>query len=114
MAIDEGPTPVLVAQERHQREDSALAIVVGAHDHRDIFNGRDDHQRPNDKRQYAQGLLGRDGAAGPIDRRLDRVEWAGADVAVNDAQGPERQRPGSITAAPVFLHDCRHFRLCSV
>ena len=33
----------------HQGEDAAFAAVVGAHDQQDVFEGDDQHQRPEDQ-----------------------------------------------------------------
>jgi hypothetical protein len=40
--------------QRHQRERTALAIVVGAQQQQDIFRGDDDEQRPQDQGQHAE------------------------------------------------------------
>jgi hypothetical protein len=34
------------AQQSHQRQNAALAIVIDAHGEKDIFDGSDDEQRP--------------------------------------------------------------------
>ena len=53
------PRAVLDAarHERRQREDAALAAVVGAHDQRDVLERDDDHQRPEDHRQDAEHVV---------------------------------------------------------
>ena len=37
MRDDDDALAMLDAQQRHQRQNSAFAVVVGAHDHGDIF-----------------------------------------------------------------------------
>ena len=59
---------------------------------RDVFDRRGDDQRPNDERQHAERDLGRRCAAGPLERRLERVERARADIAVDDAERAQRHR----------------------
>ena len=48
----------VVGHERQQREDAALAVVVGAHDERQVLDGDDHRQRPEDQRQDAEHVLG--------------------------------------------------------
>ena len=36
-------------RQRHQRQDAALAAVVGAHDQQDVFYRDDQHERPEDQ-----------------------------------------------------------------
>ena len=89
------PFAMLDAQKRHQRQDAAFAFVVGAHHHRDVFDRGGDHQRPDDQRQHSDRRLRR-GAAGPLERGLERIEGAGADIAIDHAQRAEHegaQRP---------------------
>ena len=43
-------------RQRHQRQDAALAAVVGAHDQHHVFHRDDQHERPEDQRQDAQDL----------------------------------------------------------
>ncbi len=70
-----------------QRHHAAFAIVVGAHDEADIFEGDHDHQGPDDQRHRAHhgGLAGRRPAHrdGGI---VHGVKRAGADVAKHNAQ----------------------------
>ena len=83
---------VLDAEERHQRQNTALAVVVGAHDDRDVFDRRGDDERPHDEGEHAERDVGRGGAARPIERRLEGVERARADVAEDDAERAKRHR----------------------
>jgi hypothetical protein len=81
--------------EREQRHDAAFALVVGAHDQCDVLERDDDHQRPEDGREAAQDRRGieRDAVFG-IERFLDRIQRACADVAIDDAEREQRQRSG--------------------
>src|SRR5207302_7293178 len=77
-------------------EDATLAAVVGAQ-HVDLVLERDDDdERPEDERQHAEDVGGADRhAARGVEALVDGVERAGADVAVDDAEGAERQ-PGEL------------------
>ena len=83
--------------EREQGHDPALAAIVRAQHQRHVLEGDHDHQRPEDRRYSAQDVLGieRD-AVFRIERLLHRVERAGADVAVDHAQGEQRQGGGAV------------------
>ena len=82
--------------QRHQRQRAAFAVVVGAQQDQHVFGGDDQEQRPDDQRQDAEHHRLARRIAGP-DRRqhrlAQRVERAGADVAVDDADAAERERP---------------------
>ena len=83
-------------RQGHQRQRAAFPVVVEPQQDEHVFRGDDEQQRPNDQRQYAEhGRLGRHPAWPPGgDHRLAQcVERARADVAVNDAETAERQRP---------------------
>ncbi len=72
-------------EQRQQRDDAALAALVGAHDQDGVFE-RDDHdQRPEARRYDARHGFGRDRAGG-VRGLLEPIECAGADVAVDDAE----------------------------
>ena len=83
---------VLDAEERHQRENAALAVVVGAHDDGHVLDRRGDDERPDDEREHAERDVRRGRAARPVERGLEGVERARADVAVDDAERAERHR----------------------
>ena len=72
-------------EKRQKRHDTALAMIVGAHDEDGIFDGDDHDQGPEDQRHDARGGLGRQSSAS-IGRLLERIERARADIAVDDAQ----------------------------
>ena len=55
--------------QRGQRQQPALAAVVGAHDDDDVFDRDDQHQRPDDQRQGAQDRV----LAGVAEMR--RSDW---------------------------------------
>ena len=73
-----------------QRQQPALAAVVGPHDDEDVLDHHDQHQRPNDERERAEdGVLAH---VAEIDQRLpDGVERGSADIAEYDAERGERQ-----------------------
>jgi hypothetical protein len=78
--------PVLA--ERHQREGAALAVVVGAQQHEDVFQRHDERQRPQDEREHADHRFSRrrPAALGGRDGFAERIKRARADVAVDDSQ----------------------------
>jgi hypothetical protein len=77
-------------EQRQHGDDAALAVVVGPHDQDSVLGRDDDDQGPEDQRQDAQDGLWRRRAAG-LDGLLERVERAGADVAIDDAERRQRQ-----------------------
>ena len=93
---------MLDAEQRHQGQNTALAVIVGAHDDRDVFDRGGDDERPHDQRQHAECYLGRGSAAGPLNRGLERVEGAGADIPVDDTERPQRH-DGKVAAAGIRL-----------
>jgi hypothetical protein len=80
------------ANRRHEREDAALAVIVGAHHQHAILDRDRDHERPEDQRQAAEGRLGIEPSAERLGDRLQRVERAGAEIAVDDAERGQRRR----------------------
>ena len=76
-------------QQRDERHDAALAVVVGAHHERDVGQRDDDHHRPEDQRDDAEHVLRADrhrvGVA-RVEDRLEGVDRAGADVAEHDPE----------------------------
>ena len=79
--------------EGAQRQHPALAPVVGAQDEDDVLERDDQDQRPEHEREHAQhGGLAQVQPAGVAERLAQRVERAGADVAVDDAERRQHQR----------------------
>ena len=60
---------MLDAEQRHQRQDAALAVIVGSHHYGDILDRGNDKECPRDQRQHADRDFGRCSAA-PIERRF--------------------------------------------
>ena len=75
-----------IKNPRHQRENSALAVIVGAHDQHHIFHPHHQKERPNNQRRHAQcGLRTR-----KTHRDLIRIQRARADIAKDNAQRQNR------------------------
>ena len=88
------PRVPLLPHQRHEREDPALAAVVGAHDEREVLERDDEGQRPEHEREHAEDVLVRGRhAVRPGEALLQRVERARPDVAVDDAERPQGQSP---------------------
>ena len=79
-------------REREHRDQAALAVVVGAQDQHDVLDRDDDRQRPEHQRQHAVDVAFGERHVAVGEHFLQRVERAGADVAVDDADRAERQR----------------------
>ena len=80
----------------HQGQCAAFALVVGAQQNDHIFRGDDEDQRPQDERQHAEHCSARQVAlvaAGSLKRDAEGIEWARADVAIDDTHAAERERP---------------------
>ena len=86
----------------HQAQGAALAIVVHPHDQHHVFEGHDDDQRPQHQRHHAEHHLSGQGASafGGDQAFLERVEGARSNIAVDDTDGTERQRPETGRARP--------------
>ncbi len=93
-----GPIAVLRRDQGREREDAALALIVGAHDHHDVFHRDDDQQRVDDQRQDAENVFrsGRDGVRSE-EALAQRIERARADVAIDDADGGQGQDESVMT-----------------
>ena len=77
------------AQQRDQRHDAALAVVVGAHRQQDVGDRDDDHHRPEDQRDDAEHVVRADRdrvRVGRVEHGLQGVDRAGADVAEHHAE----------------------------
>ena len=85
-----------VLGKRHQRERPAFAVIVRAQQDDHILDADHQNERPNDQGQNAEnGLFARRRvcAAGGKDGLAEGIERARADVAVNDPDRAEGQRP---------------------
>jgi hypothetical protein len=81
--------------QRDQRHDAALAVVVGAHHERHVGQRDDDRHRPEDHRDDAHDGVGADGDGVRIVRvedGLERVDRAGPDVAEHHAERADREQ----------------------
>src|SRR5712692_9759071 len=71
-----------------------LAVIVGAQDENHIFQRHDQQQCPESQRHDPNDVARqRRPMAGRIEGDRERVERAGADVAVNDPYRGEREEP---------------------
>ena len=87
--------------QRGQREDAALALVVGAHHDHDVLDRDHQHEGVDDERQDAKDVLVRRRHGVRAEEALaHRVEGTGADVAVDDAK--RRDGQGKETASAMF------------
>jgi len=77
-----------------QRENTALALVVGAHDQEDVFDRDDDDQRPENHRQNAEHVfrVERQAMLG-VEALAKGVDGACPDIAEHDAERGDAQ-PG--------------------
>ena len=78
-------------EKRQKRHNASFAVIVGAHDENSVLHGDDHDQRPEDQRHDARDRLGRQCSAG-CGRLLERIKWARADIAVDDAQRGQCRR----------------------
>src|SRR5499426_2528514 len=98
------PAPALLEDEGEERQDPALAAVVEPHDDEDVLHGHDQDERPHDQGQDAVDSGGVPRQAHlRTEASAKSVERAGADVAVDYAEGgegedaqPASPRPRSI------------------
>ena len=102
-------------RERHQGKGAAFAVEVGPQENEDVLERDEQEQRPHDQREDAQHGVGcDDGFAGGGDHGFAKgVDRAGADVAVDDADGAERQRPELAGLRIVCLAPLRATRAAS-
>ncbi|SPU76695.1 Uncharacterised protein [Brucella suis] len=89
-----GPAFESTAHQRHERENAAFAVIVGAQHEQDIFDRHHQRQRPEDERNDAENI-----AAGQDSIRCRRMKSfaesiyrAGADIAIDDAKRTQHQR----------------------
>jgi hypothetical protein len=94
-------------EQGRQGQDAALAVIVGTHHDDDVLERDDEQQRVDDERQHAQHVLLRRRHRVRAEEALaHRVERARADVAVDDAEGGEREGEESVFERSV-CHGCR-------
>jgi hypothetical protein len=77
------------AGERHQRQDPAFAMIISAHHEEAVLDGDRDDERPQDQREDADGGLGGKPSTDGLGDRLQGVERARAEVAIDDAERGE-------------------------
>ena len=82
-------------RQRHERERAALPLVVRPQQDEHVFERDHDDQRPQDQREHAEHGIARQGAAGGCGRNrfTKRIERARSDVAVDDTDAADGQRP---------------------
>ena len=88
-------------RQRGESQRPAFAVVVRPGEDEDVFDRHDEDQGPQDQRQHAEhGRLGdRPAMARCRQHRLaERVERARADVAIDDADAADGQRPEDWTS----------------
>ena len=93
---DDRPLMRLDAEQRHQGDDAAFAVVVHAHGEVDVFDRGDEEERPENERQGAEHRRRIGMRAGIVEHGLERIERARADVAEHHperGEGGERQAP---------------------
>jgi hypothetical protein len=98
------PAPCrLSLDQRDQRHDPALAVVVGAHDERHVLDRDDQRDRPEDERDDAVDgdVAGRDRAVVVREHRLQRVQRARADVAEDDPERADGQARSARLGVPL-------------
>ena len=93
----------LPLREREQREDATLALVVRSHHDHDVFQRDRDRERPEDERQHAENRRRVVRARG-LQRFLQRVQRARADVSVDDPMAPTTAEPDLLLSCMAFVH----------
>ena len=79
--------------QRQHGDQPAFAVVVGAQDQQHILDRHHHRQGPEHQRQHAVDVLGREPHVAVGEDLFQRIERAGADVAIDDADRCERD-PG--------------------
>ena len=78
--------------QRQHGHQAALTVVVGTQDERDVLDRDDNRQGPEENRQDAKHVFMGEGNMAGAEYFLDRVQNAGADVAVDNADGAQSER----------------------
>jgi hypothetical protein len=82
-----------IQRQRHQGHDPALAAVVGTQHEADVLQRHDQGQAPENQGNDAQQVgLVECQPVGGIEDSFEGIEGAGADIAVDNANGGQRQR----------------------
>ena len=88
-------------KEAVEREDAAFALVLRADDQQRVLDGDNQRDRPDRQRDRAEhGARRRRDLGGNGEDLVDGVERRGADVAIDDAERPDRQS-GEPAARPM-------------
>ena len=97
---DPGLTTERGLRQRHQRQNAALAAVVGAHHEEDVFDRDREDEREDQQRDRADDARFRQHVGLNLmgERLAQRVERAGSDIAVNDADRADDQAEQSALA----------------
>ena len=74
-------------QKRHQCENATFAFIVHSEGQDDVFHSGDDDERPHNQRQRAENCLRSRMRTRGVEHDLQRVERAGADVAIDHTKG---------------------------
>ena len=79
------------ADQRGERHDAALTVVVGPQDEGHVLDRHDQRDRPEDQRDDPEHVARRRADRVVVDRehRLHRIERAGTDVTENDTERAE-------------------------
>ena len=80
-------------KQREQRDDAALAVIVGAQDKNSVFERDDQDDRPQDHRHDADHGFGR-GCPACLDRLLQPIKCAGTNIAVDNTECGKRYGSG--------------------
>ena len=105
---------LLDPEQRHQRYDAALAVVVDPHGEIDVFDRHDEDEGPQDQRQGAQHRRRIGMRAGVVEHGFQRIERAGADVAEHHAEcGETGEREAAVRSRLSACGFDRHFALPS-
>ena len=109
IAVRRPRLPRPAAQQRDQRHDPALAVVVGAHHQRDVGQRHDDHHGPEDRdtTPYTLSVADRHRVrVAGIEHRLDRVDRAGADVAEDHPERADHDGSAQALSTSHGSHRC--------
>ncbi len=96
-------------RQGHQGQRAAFALVVRPHQEDDVFHGHDHDQGPEDERNQAGDLkLRRNTVLAGVDQGLlHGVQRRRADIAEDDADRADGQRPETFGAVAVHRHRIR-------